>query len=45
MFSKKSAKKRLKWLKYRYYSDTLLKIFKTFEKENIYFFESEYPQK
>ena len=34
---KKSAKKLLKWPKYRYYSDRLLQILKIFEKENIYF--------
>ena len=35
---KKSAKKLLKWPKYRYYSDRLLEILKNFEKENIFFF-------
>ena len=34
---KKSAKKLLKWPKYRYYSDRLLEILKNFEKENIFF--------
>ena len=42
---KKSAKKLLKWPKYRYCSDRLLEILKNFEKENIFFFEREYTQK
>ena len=34
---KKSAKKLLKWPKYRYCSDRLLEILKNFEKENFFF--------